>query len=101
MSGWILHGLSIVANGNGYGAFYTNTLLIEITLKLNTMITKKNKQNALYTLLAAVSCFVLAYGMASFATWEIDLRKWDMVARWGVIWGSFTATILCVMLRKV
>lgn len=65
------------------------------------MITKKNRENALYTLLAAVTCFMLAYGMAAFAAWEIDLRKWDTLARWGVIWGSFIATILCVMMRRV
>jgi len=65
------------------------------------MITKKNKKDALYTLLAAVTCFMITYGMAAFTAWEIDLRKWDMLARWGVIWVSFITTILCVMARSI
>ena len=66
---------------------------------MKTKQINKIKSNALYTLLAAVILFTIAYGVSSFANWNLDCREWSMLARWGVIWGSFIATILALMAK--
>jgi hypothetical protein len=42
--------------------------------------------------------FLWAYAMASFSNWELDCRKWSMLARWGVVWGGSIVCFLLVFL---
>jgi Kef-type K+ transport system membrane component KefB len=49
-----------------------------------------------YGVMVFAVCFVVSYGMAAFANWEIDVREWSMLARHGVILSSVGITFIVV-----
>jgi len=52
-------------------------------------------------LLIILKVFLTAYTLASFTAWNIDCREWDVLGRWGVIWGTTVVSVCLIYRNKV